>query len=125
GRKQLERGSVAGVRADAEGSPGGAGPMPADTADPTTTDPGPNPTEAGDRSEPDDGYVIRTCAGPVPEGHVEAIARLHQRMSTDVPGAADIYDEESWEDARVSFIEDECEVLGARQLMALARRRDM
>src|SRR5699024_11349482 len=87
-------------RADAAGSPRDAGPMPADTADPTTTDPGPNPTEAGDRSVPDDGYVIRTWAGPVPEGHVEAIARLHQRMSSDVPGAADLYDAEAWGAAR-------------------------
>ena len=124
GLQQLERCSVARVRADAAGSPRDAGPMPADTADPTTTDPGPNPTEAGDRSEPDDGYVIRTWAGPVPEEHVEAIARLHQRMSTDVPGAADLYDEESWDAARVRALEADREFTGARTHTALALRGD-
>ena len=115
GLQQLERCSVARVRTNSADSARDTGPMAAGT-----THPGPSPTESGERCDPDDGYVIRTWAGPTPEDHVEAIARLHQRMSTDVPGAADLYDEESWDAARVRALEADREFTGARTHTALA-----
>lgn len=68
----------------------------------------------------EDGYVIRTWAGPVPEEHIEAIALLHQRMSTDAPGAADLHDEETWDTARVRALEADREYTGGRTHTALA-----
>ena len=112
--QQLERCSVARVRADAvAGDRAGA-------VETDTTGTGSNPTDAVEATEPDDGYAIRTWAGPVPEEYVEAIARLHQRMSTDVPGVADLYDEETWNAARVRALEADREFTGARTQTALA-----
>lgn len=52
-------------------------------------------------AELDEGYTIETWSGPTPEHRLDAIALLHQRMSTDTPGAEEFGEEEKWDAARV------------------------
>ncbi|WP_166970610.1 GNAT family N-acetyltransferase [Brevibacterium atlanticum] len=54
-----------------------------------------------------DGYVIETWQGPTPEHRLDQVALLHQRMSTDVPGAAEFGDEEVWDADRVRTLDAE------------------
>ncbi|MCD1286992.1 MULTISPECIES: GNAT family N-acetyltransferase [unclassified Brevibacterium] len=85
--RQLERCSVARVGGEATGDgPAGADEDPADR---------------------EDGYVIETWQGPTPEHRLEQIAVLHQKMSTDTPGAAEFGDEEKWDAARVRVLDAE------------------
>lgn len=53
----------------------------------------------------DAGYTIETWSGPTPEHRLEQIALLHQRMSTDTPGADQFGEEESWDAARVRALD--------------------
>lgn len=55
----------------------------------------------------DDGYVIETWQGATPEHRLEQLAVLHQKMSTDTPGAAEFGDEEKWDAARVRVLDAE------------------
>lgn len=85
--RQLERCSVARVGGEATGDGlAGADEDPADR---------------------EDGYVIETWQGPTPEHRLEQIAVLHQKMSTDTPGAAEFGDEEKWDAARVRILDAE------------------
>lgn len=56
--------------------------------------------------ELDDGYTIETWSGPTPEHRLDAIALLHQRMSTDTPGAEEFGEEEKWDAARVRALDE-------------------
>ncbi|WP_209372345.1 GNAT family N-acetyltransferase [Brevibacterium renqingii] len=123
GLQQLERCSVANIQDSTSGaqgsSPGSVGSSPGNRA----TRLGETERSAagvGDRVGADDGYVIRTWAGPAPHEHVQSIALLRQRMSTDVPGAADLQDEEIWNPARVRALEADREQAGGRTQTALA-----
>lgn len=55
--------------------------------------------------ELDAGYAIETWSGPTPEHRLDAIAFLHQRMSTDTPGAEEFGEEEKWDAARVRALD--------------------
>ncbi|TGD30416.1 N-acetyltransferase [Brevibacterium sp. S22] len=79
-----------------------------------------SPACEGDAGGADDGYIIRTWTGPTPNEHIEALALLHQKMSTDVPGAADLYDEETWDADRVRALESDREFAHGRTHTALA-----
>ncbi|MBM6591017.1 GNAT family N-acetyltransferase [Brevibacterium sp. RIT 803] len=51
------------------------------------------------------GYTIETWVGPTPEHRLDAVALLHQRMSTDTPGAEEFGEEEAWDAARVRALD--------------------
>lgn len=53
----------------------------------------------------DAGCAIETWSGPTPEHRLEQIALLHQRMSTDTPGAEEFGEEEQWNAARVRALD--------------------
>lgn len=89
--KQLERCSVA------QTSPSRASALR--TADEPST------TGADDAGEPDGGYVIETWQGSAPDNRLSQIAVLHQRMSTDVPGAEEFGEEQSWDAERVRVLD--------------------
>lgn len=55
--------------------------------------------------ELDAGYIIETWSGPTPEHRLDAIALMHQRMSTDTPGAEEFGEEEKWDAARVRTLD--------------------
>ncbi len=78
----------------------------------------------GAEDEGDDGYTILTWAGPTPEEHLEALALLHRRMSTDTPGAADLEEEEFWDADRVRANDADREASGKRLMTALAMKGD-
>ncbi|WP_181274820.1 GNAT family N-acetyltransferase [Brevibacterium oceani] len=113
--QQIERCSAARIQGAAiEGEAGVPVPeMSSATGDETTSE-APDGTAAGDD------YTIRTWAGPTPVEHVEAIALLRQKMSTDVPGAAELYDESKWDGDRVRALEADREFAGGRTQTALA-----
>ncbi|MEL7584550.1 GNAT family N-acetyltransferase [Brevibacterium casei] len=71
-----------------------------------------------------DGYTILTWAGPTPEEHLEALALLQRRMSTDTPGAADLEEEEFWDADRVRANDADREASGKRLMTALAMKGD-
>lgn len=71
-----------------------------------------------------DGYAILTWAGPTPEEHLEALALLQRRMSTDTPGAADLEEEEFWDADRVRANDADREASGKRMMTALAMKGD-
>ena len=71
-----------------------------------------------------DGYAILTWAGPTPEEHLEALALLQRRMSTDTPGAADLEEEEFWDADRVRANDADREASGKRLMTALAMKGD-
>lgn len=75
--KQLERCSVA-MTSTAAGMPGG---------------------------DLDEGYSIETWNGPTPEHRRAQIALLHQKMSTDTPGAQEFGEEEKWDEERVRALD--------------------
>lgn len=58
------------------------------------------------RVELDPGYTIETWSGPTPEHRLEQIAWLHQKMSTDTPGAEEFGEEESWDAERVRALDE-------------------
>ena len=66
----------------------------------------------------DAGYTIETWSGPTPDRRLEQMALLHQRMSTDTPGARDFGEEESWDAARVRALD--AKRTQARALMGTA-----
>lgn len=66
----------------------------------------------------DAGYTIDTWSGPTPEHRLDAIALLHQRMSTDTPGAAEFGEEEKWDAARVRALD--AKRTEARELLSTA-----
>lgn len=72
----------------------------------------------------DDSYTILTWAGPTPEEHLEALALLQRRMSTDTPGAADLEEEEFWDADRVRANDADREASGKRMMTALAMKGD-
>ena len=49
----------------------------------------------------DDGYVLRTAVGGIPQEWVPARAHLAERMSTDVPMGGLQLEEEAWDEERV------------------------
>lgn len=53
----------------------------------------------------DAGYTIETWTGPTPEHRLDQVALLHQRMSTDTPGAEEFGEEEKWDAARVRALD--------------------
>lgn len=107
GLQQIERCSAVRIQAAAEGDESAAVETRGTPAN-------------GDGDTAGDGYVIRTWSGPTPDEHVESIALLRQKMSTDVPGAAELYDEESWDADRVRALEADREFEGGRTQTALA-----
>jgi GNAT superfamily N-acetyltransferase len=107
GLQQLERCSAASILGPGEGEPG---------ADESAA----GESDAGDKKPAADGYVIRTWAGATPEERLETMAQLHQKMSTDVPGSAELYDEESWDAERVRALDADRESAGGRVQTALA-----
>lgn len=53
----------------------------------------------------DEGYSIETWNGPTPEHRRAQIAFLHQKMSTDTPGAEEFGEEEKWDQERVRALD--------------------
>ena len=66
------------------------------------------------------GYAIRTWTGRTPPELLDALAVLHQRMSTDAPAAGMEIEEEVWDAGRVERIEELEERRGRDMLRAVA-----
>lgn len=76
----------------------------------------------GGAGESDDGYVIETWQGSAPDNRLNQIAVLHQRMSTDVPGAEEFGEEETWDAERVRALDAQRNAKGEIINTALALR---
>ncbi|WP_309130409.1 GNAT family N-acetyltransferase [Brevibacterium sp.] len=63
-------------------------------------------------------YAVVTWTGATPEEHLDGMADLHQRMSTDAPGAAELMEEETWDADRVRQLD--AERIGAGETMHTA-----
>lgn len=68
-------------------------------------------------------YELLAWTGGCPEDHVEGLALLMSRMSTDVPIGELSYDAETWDTARVRHVEDSWQQAGIVSLVAAARHR--
>ncbi|MCU1532458.1 MAG: GCN5-related N-acetyltransferase [Arthrobacter sp.] len=68
-------------------------------------------------------YELLSWTDSSPEEHVEQLAVLMSRMSTDAPTGGLSYEEESWDAARVRHIEDIWKQAGLNSLVAVARHR--
>lgn len=69
-------------------------------------------------------YSIVTWSGATPEEHLAGMAVLHQRMSTDTPGAQRLSEEERWDEERVRELDAERARSGERMHTALALHGD-
>ena len=72
---------------------------------------------AQDAAGPD--YRIVAWAGPTPDRWVDDLARLHNRMSVDMPQAGMDVTEENWDAARVRSSDERMEA-GGRRLLTVA-----
>lgn len=68
----------------------------------------------------DEGYRIVQWTGAAPQEHLDGLAFLYQKMSTDTPGAEELMEEEDWNPARVREHEAEREKAGQTVFTALA-----
>lgn len=70
------------------------------------------------------GYELLTWTDRCPDEHVEQLAVLMSRMSTDAPTGGLSFDEETWDAARVRHVEDTWKQAGNVSLVAAARHRE-
>ena len=70
------------------------------------------------------GYDLLCWTDDCPEEYIDQLAMLMSRMSTDAPTGGISYDEETWDAARVRYVEDTWKRAGNVSLVAAARHRD-
>lgn len=75
------------------------------------------------RSIAGDRYELLAWTDSCPDEHVDQLAVLMSRMSTDTPAGALHYDPEVWDAKRVRHVEDEWKQTGLESLVAAARHR--
>lgn len=116
--KQLERCSVAQIPR-AKSASHQASSAPARSVQ-TAAEDAQASTEHAEAGSGDDGYSIETWQGSAPENRLDQIAFLHQRMSTDVPGAEEFGEEETWDAQRVRALDGQRSAKGEIINTALA-----